>query len=217
MMASPPPGNAPLHSDREGKKAQKLIQDIAVGVKGQANSNGMVPLAPEYTPGEFDVICARGKQAKNHSGNVRYRRIIVEKMKIYDEAPTKLEKTVIVSEILDSVRTVSPNGGFIKKFDGRWFEVGDHIAREKIGQSLRDMLHTKYSSSTQAKKIRRHRRQASPFAQIDHEEPKKKSATSVDSFEPLQTLATASFEAMLSQHPAPSAAASGKSNKVEKW
>ena len=53
---------------------------------------------------------------------------------MYDEAPTKLEKTVIVSTILDDVRTASPNGGFIKKYNGQWFEVGDHIAREKIGQ-----------------------------------------------------------------------------------
>jgi len=38
---------------------------------------------------------------------------------------------------------------------GAWREVGDHLAREKVGQTLRDSLHNKYSSSTKAKKRRR--------------------------------------------------------------
>ena len=50
---------------------------------------------------------------------------------------------------------MTPNGGFVKKFGDRWYEVGDAACREKIGQCIRDQLHTKYKSSTKAKKPRR--------------------------------------------------------------
>ena len=68
-----------------------------------------------------------------------------------------MEKSLIVTTIVDAVRDVSPNGGFVKKDPktGVWYDVGDPLAREKIGQTIRDQLHSKYKSSTQAKKERR--------------------------------------------------------------
>lgn len=39
--------------------------------------------------------------------------------------------------------------------DGFFYEIGDAAAREKIGQCIRDALHTKYKSSTKSKKPRR--------------------------------------------------------------
>ena len=118
----------------------------------KAETGGMVPLVPGYQPNAFDVICARGNKAKKHAGNVRFRRIIKERFRSYDNAPTKVDKSVIVLGILREIQDKSPDGGFIKKVDGQWYSVGDNSAREKIGQSLRDLLHTKYSSSTQAKR-----------------------------------------------------------------
>merc|ERR1711907_585504 len=38
--------------------------------------------------------------------------------------------------------------------NGGWLEVGDHLAREKVGQSLRDGLASKYKSSARSKKQR---------------------------------------------------------------
>ena len=49
------------------------------------------------------------------------------------------------------------------KFDtssGLWQEVGDHLAREKVGQIIRDALHSHYRSSAKAKKNRRQTEQA---------------------------------------------------------
>ena len=43
---------------------------------------------------------------------------------------------------------------------GVWQEVGDHLAREKVGQTIRDALHSNYKSSTKAKKKRRQAEQA---------------------------------------------------------
>ena len=63
---------------------------------------------------------------------------------------------MLVSKVVDSVRDFSPNGGFVKQLDdGFFYEIGDAAAREKIGQCIRDALHTKYKSSTRSKKPRR--------------------------------------------------------------
>jgi hypothetical protein len=92
-------------------------------------------LGPDYQgPGPLDVICGRGKRALRHPGNIALRRRIETKLEEYTQASTKIEKSVIVSSILDGVRDDSPGGGFVRFEKGEWFEVGDHFAREKIGQ-----------------------------------------------------------------------------------
>lgn len=72
----------------------------------------------------------------------------------YANAKSKLEKSIIVSSIVNSVRDKTKTG-FVKEIDKRWYEVGDHLAREKVGQSFRDLLHGQYRSSTKAKQTRR--------------------------------------------------------------
>lgn len=138
-------------------------------------TNKMVPLQKNYAPHKFDVICAKGREAKNHSGNIFYTNLINEVFPRYSKACNKLEKTLIVSEIVDKVRSLSPMGGFIKReklskidvvydvdvgstcssTNYQYYEVGDHIAREKVGQSLRDRLSNQYKSSTKSKRRRR--------------------------------------------------------------
>ena len=72
----------------------------------------------------------------------------------YSNAKTKIEKTIIVSSIVDEVRDRSPTGGFVKEnAEGQWYEVGDQMAREKVGKSFRDLLN--YKSSNGAKLARR--------------------------------------------------------------
>lgn len=48
-----------------------------------------------------------------------------------------------------------------------WYEAGDHLAREKVGQCLRDMLHSKYRSSTKAKKLSRKVKQSMLDDEVD--------------------------------------------------
>ena len=80
------------------------------------------------------MICARGKLARDHTGNRRFRLAIDMSLERYRKAKSKLCRSIVVSDIVDSIRTASPGGGFIKFDDGQWYEVGDHIAREKVGQ-----------------------------------------------------------------------------------
>jgi hypothetical protein len=111
------------------------------------------PLSFAFSPGPYDVICARGKEAKNHPGNIHYRSVIDKAVEKYEKASSRMEKTIVVSNIVETVRSNScGGGGFVKYEDGHWYEVGDSMAREKVGQSLREKLHVKYKSSTKAKR-----------------------------------------------------------------
>jgi hypothetical protein len=120
------------------------------------NNNETRPLPSDFTPGPYDVICAKGKDAKNHSGNLYYRSLVTKAMGSYSNARNRYEKTLIVSSVVEQVRDRSPHGGFVKQSpNGLWYEVGDHLAREKVGQNLRDGLSKQYKSSTKSKRRRR--------------------------------------------------------------
>lgn len=109
-------------------------------------------LHPLFQPGPLDVICARGKTAYDHEGNCRFRALVNLHKESYATVSTcKYQKSKIVTEIVNTVRQASPHGGFVKLVNGVYYEVGDRAAKEKIGQTFRDLLHTKYTSSTKAK------------------------------------------------------------------
>jgi hypothetical protein len=112
-------------------------------------------LPAEFSPGPTDVVCARGKSYWDHEGNQKYRYLIAKATQKYKSTTNKLEKTLIVSQIVESVS--NRQGKFVKKEGkgGPWVIVDEVFAREKVGQSLRDGLHDKYRSSTKAKKQRR--------------------------------------------------------------
>jgi hypothetical protein len=65
-------------------------------------------------------------------------------MKTYVDATSKHAKSMVVTGIVDTVRESSTQrqGGFVRKglVTGRWYEVGDKIAREKVGHALRDAI-----------------------------------------------------------------------------
>ena len=94
----------------------------------------MKALPESFSPGPKDVICARGHKAFNHKGNQHFRSLIESHIQEYEKAVTKLDKSAIVSKIVETIRSASPEGGFVKMEGGRWYEVGDHNAREKTGQ-----------------------------------------------------------------------------------
>ena len=91
----------------------------------------MRQLPDDFQPGDCDVICGRGRNVFNHSGNERFRTIVAGYLDRYNQANAKLEKSYILSEIVTRVREASPNGGFVKKDPktGKWMEVGDFLGR----------------------------------------------------------------------------------------
>ena len=86
----------------------------------------MTPLGEGYEPTNFDVVCARGRIAVNHTGNKRFKLIVESSLQRYSNAPSKLAKSAIVSDIVDTIRKSSPDGGFVKKEGTMWYEAGDH-------------------------------------------------------------------------------------------
>jgi len=125
------------------------------------SAHSMRFLPDGFSPGEHDVLCGRGRKCFNHPGNVKFREIVQGYLPQYSKAMTKLEKSYILSDVVEKVRKNSGIGGFVKKNeDGRWYEVGDFLAREKTSQAFRDVLHDKYKSSNTSKKKRRQEEQA---------------------------------------------------------
>jgi hypothetical protein len=79
------------------------------------------------------------------------------------KAKSKHEKSMVVTVIVDAVTesTTQAHGGFVRKdlAAGRWYEVGDKIAREKVGHALRDAI--KLREKLVKKQTERHRPESS--------------------------------------------------------
>jgi len=102
-------------------------------------------------PGPFDVICARGKQAYNHQGNRYFRQIIHHATEKYSKVESKLQRSMIVTDIVDAIRAKG-NGFLRKNSKGEWVECSDVMCREKVGQHFRNALGSRYKSSTKSKR-----------------------------------------------------------------
>jgi hypothetical protein len=96
--------------------------------------NQLTLLPANFRPGPYDVICGRGKCTKEHAGNRIFRTIVETTLEQYAAAPTKQEKTIIVSSIIQLFQEKSLVGGFVREVDGIWYRVSDSLAREKCGQ-----------------------------------------------------------------------------------
>ena len=109
-----------------------LGSQLYAAYNSYVNPYGMRRLSPPFRPGPFDVICARGKLAYEAEGNRRFRSLVSQHQEKYRACTCKFQKSKIVSHIVDTVRSASPHGGFVKQIDGVWFEVGDRHAKEKV-------------------------------------------------------------------------------------
>jgi hypothetical protein len=136
--------------------------------------NSIVILPVNFVPGPKHIVCQRGKNYWDHEGNKMFRAIIAAAAPKYAKTTSKLDKSLMVSEIIQSIRLATTSttktnttdadeeehqqySCFIKLDNsiGRWVECDDLSVREKISQSLRDGLQGLYRSSTSAKLNRR--------------------------------------------------------------
>jgi len=108
-------------------------------------------LPKEYTPCDSDVICARGVEYYQHAGNVSYRMVIEHSLERYCASTTKLDKSIIVVDVVKNMRSMNKSSGFegdsvaakFVRFDNKsqlWYEIGDEAARQKTGQTIREIL-----------------------------------------------------------------------------
>jgi len=96
------------------------------------------------------VIFGRNKEAFKHPGNTRFRAKVQSQLHSYSSSSSKV-KSGIVRDITESVRRDSPQGGFVKQIDGKWFDVGERASQEKTRQLFRDLLRSKSSTKAKAK------------------------------------------------------------------
>ena len=88
-----------------------------------------------------DVIMGRGGKANHHPGNVKFRDTIKANRSIYRSIFLKNIKTQMTMEILDMIKGDGVRFLDFDKASGRWFEVSDERARQKISQCLREKPH----------------------------------------------------------------------------
>ena len=129
-----------------------------------SNSRGSVPkcidksktlLPVDFEPTGYTIICGNKRQYFNSVGNRRLRVLVKNFIPQYNQANGKLEKSFIVTKVMNIIREACPVGAFVAMEKGRWWQVSERTSREKVGSYFRDCLAGKYKSSAQNKIARR--------------------------------------------------------------
>jgi len=93
----------------------------------------------EILPNDEDVLFGRGGRTNTHPGNQRLRDIVDTYRSTYSYAK-KVEKPTISKLIVKALRCAQPPSRFLRMNEdtGRWEDVGDKRAAEKVSQTLRE-------------------------------------------------------------------------------
>jgi hypothetical protein len=131
-------------------------------------------LPPDFQPSNYSIICGNKRKYFNSVGNRRFRILVKMYIQQYLDAPGKLEKSFIVTKVMNIIREAQPVGAFVSlEKDGRWYEVSERTAREKVGSFFRDCLPSEYNSSAKNKIAARKEKQEAvkkgPAGQHDEE------------------------------------------------
>ena len=116
---------------------------------------GKTPLPIDFIPHSYSVILGRGK-VNETIGNRRLKILVEIELQNYVKAQSRREKGYVVARVMETIQDAG--GEFIRHEGGRWFEVDDSDAREKISTLFRDKLSHQYKSSTSNKVKRRRQR-----------------------------------------------------------
>ena len=141
--------------DRGSFSMMNKLAFIDERVRAHAPVSRNEELPESWTPQPWSVLCGRGKDCFDHVGNRRFRLLVDINLPKYATAKSKLAKTTIVVGILDAIREGTNHaGGFVKlnPKTNRWCEVGDEVAREKIGQQFRVAMAATTKTTPKAKK-----------------------------------------------------------------
>lgn len=151
------------------------LHNLALGpLKGKSTAEKLEPMPEDFVPGKNHVICGRGKTAYAH--NEGFRSLVAKRLDEYSSAPSKPEKSRIVTIIFDQVMC---KGGFVRQDTKtkRWLVVPEMPAREKISQAFRDCLADQYQSSKDCRQ--RRRKQAREEFSSDSDDEAREEATRV--------------------------------------
>lgn len=123
-----------------------------VDLRCQGPNKNDTLLPSSFVPGPYSVIIGRGKECKGAIGNERLRVLASTFLQKYASALNKASKSKVVSTIVSMIREACPIGAFIRLGkDGRWCEVKQAVATEKVGYTMRELLGDRYKSSSKSK------------------------------------------------------------------
>ncbi len=95
-------------------------------------------------PTVVDVVCSRGKRYFRHPGNQRFRQIIQESVQEYIDAETRMDKSIVIDSIIESVRAQDDSRlvRFMKLHSrsNTWTELPLEQIRDKVSHALRDAV-----------------------------------------------------------------------------
>ena len=136
------------HQEEQDKRPSSPVTDglpftFTPAVVARTPRRKNEPMPADFSPTAKDVVCGlRGKQALRHVGNRRFRATIAANSVKYSQAPTKLDKSLVVISVVDSIR--GGGGSFVRKNgkNGGWVDIGDQLTREKVGHALRDHINS---------------------------------------------------------------------------
>ena len=120
---------------------------------GSDHPNGPLPI--DFQPDHLSVVIGRGRAFNEAAGNQNLKVLATYFVRRYKEAPSKQDKSDIVSRIVQMVEDACPDGGFVTLNGGRWWTVDEHTKRDGVARVLRDLLSDKYKSSSKSKVARR--------------------------------------------------------------
>ena len=120
---------------------------VPSAIAALSNTSTKASLGMSFEPGAYDVVCGRGKGSYNRPGNKKFRALVATYIPQYMNARSKVDKSMILNSIIDKVRSfTNPDTGrpaqFVKfsKKEGGWTEIGDDLAREKVGHAMREAI-----------------------------------------------------------------------------
>jgi hypothetical protein len=152
----------------ESREDEIVKNEPSLAAAKPANREKSLP--QDFQPKPYSIIIGRGKESKGVFGNHRLRVLATSFLPKYSAASNKGSKSKIVSSIVRIIRDACPTGAFIRLGkDGRWDEVDDAVAREKVGYTFRELLSDRYRSSSKSKVARRHQGEQIQES-LDHEE-----------------------------------------------
>ena len=167
-----------LHaSSKEDDRLQPILRAEALKLSYE-NEN---ELPAGFKPGPNSVIIGRKKNCYTSMGNLRLRDICLMKLPAYSKCSKKKDKSDIVTDVVQIVRDSCPTGGAFVKQDettGKWSEVKDIVARERVASIFRDFLHGQYRSSSKSKVAKRREMRVTDCPQSSHSPKEEESSLS---------------------------------------
>mmetsp|Transcript_1797 Transcript_1797/g.2473 ORF Transcript_1797/g.2473 Transcript_1797/m.2473 type:complete len:254 (+) Transcript_1797:196-957(+) len=116
------------------------------------------------SPRTNDVLCQRGKAAFAHEGNLYFRSIINARMSRYQAAHDRVEKSLIVCDVVQHI--LNRGGRFLKRNANKdhWTMASPRDAKDKVSYALRrsaigdnrEKFHKGYGSSDDEGSLRNH-------------------------------------------------------------